>query len=483
MLGVDVRKDVRTVLVAGLSVIGPLSLALLLMMSTRGANEALRSSEMVTYALVLAASVFVYFHWRMVGVTPSQGSRQLAGWLTVGLLAVALQKLGQAALIDPVPAAWRDFWPLVAQLVLLVALIAMTHIADRVEVPRDPGLLGAAAGLVLTGGTCVVLSLVDPNAPSRTGVQLLNALMLLGGVMLAWTIWQRTHVSAWARGQLALAVVLLTLAQSVAHLGVHNRWLVALAVVANFQGALVLLTLSQSLLRRSILGHQRELASLQETLAQARADVLEERELLHEVGSTVAGITTASRVMRQGSPITDERRERLEQMLNAELARLDRLMTSRQPAVAREIDVCEVVEPLVTSHRERGLDVRWTPSDLRAVGDPDDLAEVVNILLENARRHGGRTVRIEVSSSDGYVEVACSDDGPGVADDVRPQLFHSGTRRTDSPGQGLGLSIAQRLMSECGGSLELADSTHPGATFVARLPMSEMAHVAAHHVA
>jgi signal transduction histidine kinase len=188
-------------------------------------------------------------------------------------------------------------------------------------------------------------------------------------------------------------------------------------------------------------------------------------------------------VMQQDVRITEERRVRLEQMLNAELARLDRLMTARHPEPAREIDVTQVVEPLVTSHRERGLDVRWTPVELHAVGDPDDLAEVVNILLENARRHGGSVVRIEVSASDGYVEVSCSDDGPGIADDVRPQLFHSGVRRTDSPGQGLGLSIAHRLMSECGGSLELADSVRPGATFVARLPMSEMAHVAAHHVA
>jgi len=187
--------------------------------------------------------------------------------------------------------------------------------------------------------------------------------------------------------------------------------------------------------------------------------------------------------MSQDSRLTHERRQRLEQMLTAELARLDRLMTSRHPEPARVIDVSEVVEPLVTSHRERGLDVQWTPQELHAVGDPDDLAEVVNILLENARRHGGQTVLLEVSDSDGYVEVTCSDNGPGIADEVRPQLFDSGARRSDSPGQGLGLSIAQRLMSECGGSLELADSVRPGATFVARLPMSEMAHVAVHHVA
>jgi signal transduction histidine kinase len=138
---------------------------------------------------------------------------------------------------------------------------------------------------------------------------------------------------------------------------------------------------------------------------------------------------------------------------------------------------------LVTSHQERGLDVRWTPGHFRALGDPDAVSEVVNILLENARRHGGQNVWLEVSAADQYVELACSDDGPGVAEDLHHELFASGARGPDSPGQGLGLSIARRLMSELGGSLELAEPRTSGATFVALLQMPEMAHGAAHHVA
>jgi signal transduction histidine kinase len=62
-------------------------------------------------------------------------------------------------------------------------------------------------------------------------------------------------------------------------------------------------------------------------------------------------------------------------------------------------------------------------------------------------------------------------------------LFTTGARDPNSPGQGLGLSIAKRLMSERGGSLVLADSPTNGATFVARLPASEIAHAASHNVA
>jgi signal transduction histidine kinase len=152
------------------------------------------------------------------------------------------------------------------------------------------------------------------------------------------------------------------------------------------------------------------------------------------------------------------------------------------PDVALDVALDDVLRHLVTSHEARGLAVHWEPSGLRAAGDADELAEVVNVLLSNARRHGAREVWLEARPAAGCVELTCSDDGPGVAEELRARLFDSGVRGADSPGQGLGLAIARRHLTERGGSLELGDSTvHPGATFVARLPISEMAD--AHHAA
>jgi signal transduction histidine kinase len=483
MFGNGVRRDARGAVLVAIMTVAPVIPIFLIASGSDGSAEVMRSSELVAYALVLGAAVFVYFHWRMTSSAPDQETAtRLAGWLTVGLLVAGLYGLVQASLLGNTSAARYDSWPLVGQIVLQVVLIVVAHVAERAEVPGDPALAGAVGGLLLTAGASLTLAFAPPLVVSPTAEDLLATTVMVTGLLLALTLLQRTQVSLWVRRRLAFSAVLLTAAHCVAYLDVHRDAVVALAVVANIQGAAVLCTLTQSLLRRSVLEHQRELQALQQTLAQVRADVLEDRELLHEVGSTVAGITTASRVMRQGPLLSPQRRQRLERMLNAELARLDRLMSARAPSVTREFDVDDVVEQLVTSHRERGLDVRWTPGHVLALGDPDDLAEVVNILLENARRHGGRTVLVDVSESGGYAEVTCSDDGPGVADEVRPQLFSSGVRGPDSPGQGLGLAIARRLMSDRGGSLDLADSRRPGATFVARLPISVMSH-ASHNVA
>jgi signal transduction histidine kinase len=366
---------------------------------------------------------------------------------------------------------------------------------------------------VLTAAGFLTVNFVPALRLAPMTARLMVTALMVAGLLFAWAITQHRTASRWARRRLATATVLLTFAVCIGNLATHNRLGVGLAVFANVAGAVVICTMSQALLRRSLMQHHREMLQLQETLAQARADVLQERELLHEVGSTVAGISSASQVIKQGPQLSGEHRARLEQMMNAEMARLERLMRSRTASFHDDlelttgldedvhedvhedihedidqdidedidVDVDEVVEQLVLSHQNRGLDVRWEPSGLRALGDPDELSEVVNILLENARRHGGHTVWLDASQCGDFVELACSDDGPGVADEIRPQLFTSGFRGPDSPGQGLGLSIAQRHLSQRGGSLELGPSIHLGATFVARLKSSELAN--AHHVA
>lgn len=481
MSGFNFRADVRG---GALVAIAPILPALLVLGDAQAPRELLRSSQLVAYTLVFAAAVFVYIHWRTVSGSPTKAvDARLSGWLVVSLAIVAAQGLALAALLDPAATQSRNAWPLIFQLVLLLVLAAAALAAESFDVPRDPALTGIVGLLSLIAVLCLAAILAPPLPVSSTSHDLLNSLMMLAGLLVAWTVLQLRQVVAWARRHLAIAVILLSTAQFIGNLGADGRVVAAVAVVLNLQGALVLCVSGQALLRRSVVDYQEELQTLQETLAQVRADVLGDRELLHEVGSAVAGIITASRVMRQDTSISPQRRERLEHMVSAEIGRLDRLMSDRAPAVSRPFAVDDVIEQLVTGHQERGLDVRWTPTDTHAFGEPDDFAEVFNILLENARRHGGRTVHVDVNERDGYVELVCSDDGPGVSAEILPQLFTSGVRGPDSPGQGLGLSIAQRLMSDRGGSLELVDSTHRGATFVARLPRNEMADAASHHVA
>ncbi|MEU5692237.1 HAMP domain-containing sensor histidine kinase [Actinosynnema sp. NPDC020468] len=100
-----------------------------------------------------------------------------------------------------------------------------------------------------------------------------------------------------------------------------------------------------------------------------------------------------------------------------------------------------------------------------------DLAQVLDVVLDNAVKHGG-AVRVEVGADRtagvGWVRVA--DDGPGLPPD---QLALATTRfwrgRTDQPGTGLGLAIADSVTRARGGALRL--STEDGLVVRVELPL------------
>jgi signal transduction histidine kinase len=171
--------------------------------------------------------------------------------------------------------------------------------------------------------------------------------------------------------------------------------------------------------------------------------------------------------------MTDQRRRLLEDMILAELGRHERLMaeTTGRPPEHRTIDLDDTIRTLVLSQEARGHTVRWKPSGHRVTGQPDAIAEVINILLDNAARHGNATAEVDVRRTADAVEIVVRDDGPGVDESVRKRLFTWEARGPGSRGQGIGLHTAHELMKRQGGYLALRDGARGGATFVLGLPL------------
>ena len=111
-------------------------------------------------------------------------------------------------------------------------------------------------------------------------------------------------------------------------------------------------------------------------------------------------------------------------------------------------------------------------------GDPDAVARVVRILLDNALRYGpqGQTVAIATVCGDGTAGVSVTDQGPGIPPEEREHVFerfHRGRAAGPESGFGLGLAIGRELAERMGGDLRLADHEPPGASFVLTLPAAE----------
>jgi len=94
--------------------------------------------------------------------------------------------------------------------------------------------------------------------------------------------------------------------------------------------------------------------------------------------------------------------------------------------------------------------------------DPDRLHELFENLFANAVEHGGEgvTVRVGPLPSGFYVE----DDGPGVPEEIRDQVFDHGVTTSDD-GSGYGLSIVRTIATAHGWDIGVTDSDDGGARF------------------
>jgi signal transduction histidine kinase len=157
------------------------------------------------------------------------------------------------------------------------------------------------------------------------------------------------------------------------------------------------------------------------------------------------------------------------------LAHLGEARPNRQ----EEVDLDEIVLQDVRRRRTAStvrFDLRRV-SGGRVIGDPDQLARVVQNLVDNAQRHADSVVAIELSTSAGEVVLAVVDDGPGVPQDQRDLIFERFARldegrSQDAGGTGLGLSIVKEIVTAHEGRVGLVD-TSSGARFEVRLPAAE----------
>jgi signal transduction histidine kinase len=111
--------------------------------------------------------------------------------------------------------------------------------------------------------------------------------------------------------------------------------------------------------------------------------------------------------------------------------------------------------------------------------DPDRLRQAIDNLVDNALRvvPAGSAIQVEASGTDGKVEVAVSDQGPGFPPEFLPKAFErfhrADTARTRSHGgAGLGLAIVKAIAEGHGGIAEAANRPTGGAVVRLILPAS-----------
>jgi two-component system, OmpR family, sensor kinase len=127
-------------------------------------------------------------------------------------------------------------------------------------------------------------------------------------------------------------------------------------------------------------------------------------------------------------------------------------------------------------HPRRRIELR----DARAVaveGNADALKQLLWILVDNAVKHtpDESEVRISIEENAHQVEVSVDDQGPGVPEGDREQIFERFYQADPArayEGTGLGRAIARWIAREHRGSVDAGDSREGGASFRVRLPLA-----------
>jgi PAS domain S-box-containing protein len=156
-------------------------------------------------------------------------------------------------------------------------------------------------------------------------------------------------------------------------------------------------------------------------------------------------------------------------------------LSSGPVPLAEVIDECVTLMSPLAEAREISLKV-----DLSAVpaayveADRQKLAQIFLNLLSNGVKYtpAGSTISVKALPSEAQrVRIAVSDNGPGISTHLAERVFEPferlGAERGGTPGTGLGLALARRLVEAMGGAIGLESAPGAGSTFWVELNVAE----------
>ena len=211
----------------------------------------------------------------------------------------------------------------------------------------------------------------------------------------------------------------------------------------------------------------------------------------HELRTPIARLRFALEMAAD----TDEQaeRERLWKMMEADLDELDNLIdssltyarferehpelslseTAFAPWLEEQIDNLRILGGKLTLQ----LDTSALPADLHVALDRRAMPFAVRNLLRNAMKYAASHIAVSAELAEGRVRIHVDDDGIGIPEEERENVFTAFTRLDRSRdrttgGYGLGLAIARLVLELHGGTATAHESPLGGARFTLEWPQT-----------
>lgn len=140
-----------------------------------------------------------------------------------------------------------------------------------------------------------------------------------------------------------------------------------------------------------------------------------------------------------------------------------------------ESDLTEIVTGLASKWKSGGINIDChVEGSIIAWLKPEAFRRCVDNLISNANRYG-TNIWVSAGRRGDAVEILVDDDGPGIPDDERENVFRpfyrlDQSRNPKTGGTGLGLAISRDVIRAHGGDILLEASPHGGLRARVRLP-------------
>jgi two-component system osmolarity sensor histidine kinase EnvZ len=147
--------------------------------------------------------------------------------------------------------------------------------------------------------------------------------------------------------------------------------------------------------------------------------------------------------------------------------------------LATPTHVASLLEEVVSEGRHLGvpitLSIHRRRRDLRVPLKRNAMKRAITNLVTNAARFGER-VELRVTTDRSWLHIAVDDDGPGIPEAERENVFRpfyrlDHARNQDEGNSGLGLAIARDIAKSHGGDITLGRSAWGGLSAVVRVPL------------
>ncbi len=238
---------------------------------------------------------------------------------------------------------------------------------------------------------------------------------------------------------------------------------------------------------------ERELADMQKTIREA----LNQKSRLAALGTAMSKINhdlrnilaSSQLVVDRLAGLSDPTVQKLSPRLLKTIDRAIHLTTqtlqygkSEEAApVIQSVRLCDLIDEVKASTPlPEARPIAWSldvPGDLQVSADPDQLYRVMMNLCQNAiqileNQDQDGLLRVTATPNGQMVVIDVCDNGPGVPERARENLFKAFSGSVRPGGTGLGLAIAQELARAQGGNVSLLKTDETGTVFRVEIPKS-----------